>query len=102
MESTNIIFWVLNGLAIGIFTIMAYLLKNVFEGVKKELAELKVVMNAILEFAAIQKEKNINCGQAIDNIWSKINTIETKQEQHVELINKIKNIHNLVHPDKKV
>jgi hypothetical protein len=102
MEATNIIFWVLNGLAVGIFTIMAYLLKNVFEGVKKELAELKVVMNAILEFVAIQKEKNINCGQAIDDIWSKINHIETKQEQHVELINKIKNFHNLVHPDKKV
>jgi hypothetical protein len=102
MESTNIIFWVLNGLAVGIFTVMAYLLKNVFEGVKKELAELKVVMNAILEFVAIQKEKNINCGQSIDDIWNKINHIETKQEQHVELLNKIKNVHNLTHPDKRV
>jgi hypothetical protein len=102
METTNIIFWAFNGLAVGIFTIMAYLLKNVFEGVKKELAELKVVMNALLEFVAIQKEKNSHYGQEINDIWHKINTIETKQEQHIELINKMKNTHNLVHPDKKV
>jgi hypothetical protein len=102
METTNIIFWAFNGLAVGIFTIMAYLLKNVFEGVKKELAELKVVMNAILEFVAIQKEKNNHYGAKMDDIWNRINNIETKQEQHIELINRIKNVHNLTHPDKKV
>ena len=102
MEITNIIFWIINGVAVGVFTIAAYLLKNVFEGVKTELAELKVVMNAILEFIAAQKEKNNHYISEIDDIWSRINNIETKQEQHIELINRIKNVHNLTHPDKKV
>jgi len=101
MEITNIIFWVIDGIAVGIFSVIAYLLKEVFEGVKKELAELKAVMNAILEFIAAQKEKNDHYKTEINDIWDKINIIETKQEQHGELINNIKNIHNLIHPDRK-
>lgn len=100
MEITNIIYWAFNGLAAGTFIVLGFLLKNVFESVKEELANLKVVMTAILDFIAHQREKNDNYTKEIDDIWDKIDGIEIKMDDAKETINKIKILHQKNHNEK--